>query len=766
MAISSPGIGSSLDVNGIVTQLMAIEQRPLSLLSVKEARLQGRLSALGQVKGSLSTIQTALGNLKDASQFSAFKATSSDTAVATASANGFADAGSYSLSVTQLATAQKLNSKGFAAADAVVGTGTLTLQFGTTGGASFSANGDKPAVNITIDASNNTLAGIRDAINGANAGVTASIINDGSGARLAISVKETGAANSLRITAADTDGNATDDAGLSQLIFDPTGTKRLNESQSARNATFSVDGIAINQAGNTVTGVLSGVTFNLLKEGTTNLTVARDSAKVQSAIEGFVKAYNDANKLLTDLGAFNPETKAAGALQGDSTLRTVRSQMRSLLGGALPFATGGLRTLSDIGLTFALDGSLALDSAKLQSVLNDPAKDVASLFAALGRPSDPGVRFASASSTVKPGNYALSVSQLATQGVVTASALLSGTIAAGVNDTLLLAVNGEAVSVALAAGSYSASGFAAELQSKLNGALSGASVSVVATGTGGSTAGSVVAPLLIDATNDTIDVTLNGTTRTVTLTQNTYLSATALAAEIQAKVNAAFAADGFAVDVTETAGVLTLRAANSFGTGSSLAINGLGANALLGAGRTTIIGTSGTLTITSNQYGAASSLSGLSIDATLVAPASIDTSAATGVNAAGTLGGETATGNGQLLAGTGTASGLSVLVTGGITGDRGNIAFDRGFAAQLDAYLTQVLGDDGLLSSRTSGIESSIQSIDRDREVIGQRLIQIEARLRRQFTALDTLIASMTQTSNFLQQQLATLPGASSGANS
>ncbi|HEY5763201.1 MAG TPA: flagellar filament capping protein FliD [Rhodocyclaceae bacterium] len=760
MAISSPGIGSSLDVNSIVSQLMALEQRPLTLLGIKEARLQSRLSAIGQVKGALSSIQSGLANLKDASRFSSFKGASSDATVASVTASTFAEPGTYNLDVTQLASAQKLNSQAFATAETVVGGGTLTLQFGSFNGASFTANSEKSAINLTL-AADATLASVRDAINGAKAGVTASIVNDGTGFRLAISSSQTGAAFGLKITASDLDGNNTDDAGLSRLVFDPAGTKRLNESQAARDAAFTIDGIAISQAGNTVTNALSGVTLNLIKVGTSTLSVSRDTSAVKSAIDGFVKAYNDGNKVLTQLGAFNAETREAGALQGDSTLRTIRGQMRSLLGGTLPFASGGLRNLSEIGLSFALDGSLTLDASKLQAVLDDPTKDVASLFASVGRPSDPSIRFGSATNAVKPGDYALSVTQLATRGTITASSLLNGVVAAGINDSVGLTVNGSVVNVSLSAGSYSAAGFAAELQSRINGALSGtaASVAVTATGTGGSLAGSAAAPLLIDATNNTIDVTLNGVTHTVTLTQDTYLSASAVAAEIQAKTNAAFAADGFAVAVTEAGGVLTISAANSFGTGSSIAVNGLGADALLGVARTATAGAAGTLSITSTNYGSTSTLAGLSVDASLVTPGSIDTASASGVDAAGTLGGASATGSGQVL----NAAGLSVVVTGGATGNRGSVSFDRGFASQLDTLLTSALSSTGLLESRVQGIQSSIDSIGDNRELIERRLVSIEARLRRQFTALDTLIAGLSQTSNFLQQQLATLPGASSG---
>ena len=290
MAISAPGIGSNLDVNNIVSQLMALERRPLQALDRKEATFQAQLSAFGTLKSALSTFQSAAAGLNDGSKFQAYKTTVGDSGIATASAANSAVPGSYALEVTQLAQAQKLVALGQASASAAIGTGTLTFEFGTIGGgtfdaqtgkytgATFSANG-AGAKTVTIGASNNTLAGIRDAINAAKIGVTASIINDGSGTpyRLALSVNDPGQAKSLKISVAG-------DAALSTLLAnDPAATQQLAETATARNAQLKIDGVAITKTTNTISDAIEGVTLNLLKTNVgsaTTVTVVRDSATI------------------------------------------------------------------------------------------------------------------------------------------------------------------------------------------------------------------------------------------------------------------------------------------------------------------------------------------------------------------------------------------------------------------------------------------------------------------------------------------------------
>ena len=481
MAISSAGIGSSLDVNSIISQLMAVERKPVTALDTKETSYQAKLSAYGSLKGALAAFQSAAQALSTPTKFVAQRAAVADATIFSASAGGDAAAGSYSVEVGLLAQAQKLKSSGtaFAAASSTIGSGTLTIDFGTYSGDNFTLNPDKSTKTISIASGQSSLAGIRDAINAANAGVTAGIVNDGSGYRLTLTSRDTGAANALRIVVADADGTHTDSSGLSQLMFDgrsSSGVQNLTQSAAAQNASVTIDGIVISKASNTITDAIEGVTLNLLKSSaagtTTNLTVARDSTGIRGAVESFVKAYNDSAKALADLSAYNATTKQAAILQGDSAVRSIQSELRRTLTSALATAGGGLTTLSDIGIAFQTDGTLKLDSTKLQTVVDDPTKDISTLFAAIGKPTDSLVSFASASSSTKAGSYALNVTQLATQATALGNVVLGGTttISTGLNDTLSLSVDGVAASVTLAAGDYTPAQLAAQIQSKINGA--------------------------------------------------------------------------------------------------------------------------------------------------------------------------------------------------------------------------------------------------------------------------------------------------------
>lgn len=492
--ISSAGIGSGLDVNLIVTQLMAVEKQPLTMLDKKEAGYQAQLSAFGTLKGAVASFQSAIHALSSVSKFQAINATSGDSTVYTASAASTAVAGNYALTVTQLAESQKLTSKVFTNVTDSVGTGTLTFQFGTISGGVFTANNAKAAQTFTIGSANSSLSGVRDAINAAKIGVSASILNDGTGNRLVITSNDTGLANSLKITVADTsDASNTDNAGLSQLAYDPAVSgvspqagKNLTETVSAKNAILTVDGITgINKASNTVTDVVQGVTLNLLKVSTApaTLTVATDTAGVQTSVEGFVKAYNDLNKVVSDLTAYDAKTKTAAILQGDSSTLSVITQIRRVLSDSLNGLKGNYTKLSQIGIAFQKDGTLALDSTKLQTAINSNYADIPGLFANVGKPSDSLVNFTSATSNTKAGSYALNITQLATQGALLGAAISLPVTLDATNNTLGVKIDGvQSNSITLATGNYTTSAaLTAEIQSKINGDTAFKAAGVTAT---------------------------------------------------------------------------------------------------------------------------------------------------------------------------------------------------------------------------------------------------------------------------------------------
>ncbi|MBK6972629.1 MAG: flagellar filament capping protein FliD [Sterolibacteriaceae bacterium] len=375
--ISSAGVGSGLDIEGIISGLMAVERKPITQIQTQQSGLRSDISAYGRVQGALSALQSATQSLKTGSAFAAAKAKSSDETILTASAASGAPSGSVSVEVSQLAKAQQLTKGGFASSSAVVGTGTLTLEIGSYSGPTFTADPEKAAKSITIDSSNNTLAGIRDAINNAQAGVSAVIVNGSSGAQLFVTSNDQGTNNAIRIQQGGGNG------GLAAIAFDNGATPGgLTEKTAPLDALLKVNGVDVTSSSNNVAGAVDGLTLNLLKTNVVSpatVSVAPDTETTQTNVGNFVKAYNDLNKILRDLTAYDPATKKAGELNGDPTIRSIQSQLRSSFSGVA--SNGGFGSLSEIGLGFGSDGALSLNAGKLAEALTNPTKSVSRIFA-------------------------------------------------------------------------------------------------------------------------------------------------------------------------------------------------------------------------------------------------------------------------------------------------------------------------------------------------------------------------------------------------
>jgi len=423
--VSSTG-ASGLPIDSLVTAQMQAEQQPITDIKTKISSYNTKLSAYSTLKSGLSTFQTAVDKLATAAQFNAQSVTASDATSISATANGTAVLGNYSVSVTQLATSQKLASPAYSSATDIVGTGKLTISFGTyaaaNGGtpASFTANSSKTDITIDITSSNNTLAGIRDAINAKNASVSASIVNDGTGNRLVITSKDTGEVNSLKISVADDDGNNTDTGGLSALAYDPlASSNNMTQMTAAKNALLTVDGMSISKASNTVSDVIQGVTLTLktVTSASNTLSVGTDTDTIQSSVQSFVDAYNALNTSMRNLTKFvSAGSTSNGALLGDSTARNIMVKLKSMLSASSPTATT-YKTLSDIGVSMGSDGSLSLDSTKLQKAITNNVSDVAKLFSPSATSTDPQVTFISSKDSTASGTYAVNITQLGGNGV-------------------------------------------------------------------------------------------------------------------------------------------------------------------------------------------------------------------------------------------------------------------------------------------------------------------------------------------------------------
>jgi flagellar hook-associated protein 2 len=469
--VQMAGISSStsLDVNSIVSQLMQIEGRRKTLLQRNESDYQLKLSAVGNLSSTMSSFKSALDTLRSASNFQSIKAASGDSTVFTASASSTAAAGTYNLEVTQLAKTNMLASGAYTDTASAIATGTLAIQVGT---------GSAKAV--TIDSTNNTLSGIRDAVNKAGTDVTASIINDGTGYKLLLTSNKMGASNTIKVTVdGDSDGNNTDAAGLSNLLYDPAGTKNMTEIQAAQSATMKMGTLTITKDSNTVTDVVPGVTLNLLKAqpGTpVSLTVSNDTSVVSSNVNKFVSEFNKLAKTMNDM------TGKGGSLVGDGIVRIIESEMRSVIGSAIPGLTSGLNSLSQIGVKTERDGSLSVDGTKLDAAIKDNFNDIVKLFAKVGSAADANISMTSSTSKTVAGTYAIDITQASTQGkIVGGTAVGSLIITSGSNDALNLSINGVSGSITIAGGTYASGGaLASEIQSKINGASAFSSAGISA----------------------------------------------------------------------------------------------------------------------------------------------------------------------------------------------------------------------------------------------------------------------------------------------
>lgn len=874
MGISSTGIGSGLDVDGIITKLMQAESAPLANFDQKAAALQQRVAALGKVSAAVGAFQGALTSLNSSSTFSALNASAGNKDVLSGSASADAVAGKYKINVTQLASAQSLitagkasmsatigsgakttvsfqfgsisggsfgvagsalgastatggisngsltlngtaittssttrsaaqlaeainaksdttgvtaragaassaanlfagfgnvtttatssyaltvggvqivsqagtgSSLGKAQIDAALGDGTVsaalaaanisftgsaaagTLQFTATdgsnltvaeviggtggatgglkgtglantgtsatttagvtlsskdgrqilvggtnpaaagltagsagsylGGAAFSQDGAQASGTVTLDAGDQSLQGIRDAINKAGIGVTATIVSDGGDNpyHLVLTSNKTGEKSSMKISV---DG---DPAIAALLGHDPGGVQGLTQTSAAQDTLLNMNGIDIRSSSTTVTEAVQGVSLDIKGTGSSTLDVTRDTAAVSTAVNNFVKAYNELNKTISSLAGYNAETRTAGVLQGDASVRSIQSQLRRQLGTAVEGLGGKLTTLSQVGITFQKDGGLAVDSGKLNKAVTENFAEIGGLFAAMGKATDGQIKFEKSGAATKPGTYGVNITSMATQGTLSSAAALSGSTTIASNTAWRVTLNQtDPVSetkiqeIKLAAGTYTNAQLASMLRAAING-------------------------------------------------------------------NTVFAGTG---DTVETK-----------------------------------VEDDGRLSISSSKYGEMSNIEIAAVSGTDPATLFGGATPVKGKNVEGTIGGAAATGNGQsLTAAAGSpAEGIQLSITGGLVGERGTVSFSKGFAFELNNLATSFTGKGSLLTSKTDGLNVTLKSIGSQRERFESRLETIEKRYRAQFTALDTALMSMQSTSAYLTQQLAAL---------
>ncbi|WDC26267.1 flagellar filament capping protein FliD [Escherichia albertii] len=378
-SISSLGVGSGLDLSSILDSLTAAQKATLTPISNQQSSFTAKLSAYSTLKSALTTFQTANTALSKADLFSATSTTSSTTAFSAITA-GNAIAGKYTISVTHLAQAQTLTTSttrddtktAIAASDSK-----LTIQQG----------GNKDPITIDISAANSSLSAIRDAINNAKAGVSASIINVGNSVyRLSVTSNDTGLDNAMTLSVSGDDT-------LQSFMSYGANSNGMEVSVVAQNAQLTVNNVAIENSSNTISDALENITLNLndVTTGNQTLTITQDTAKAQSAIKDWVNAYNSLIDNFSSLTKYtavdagsDSQSSGNGALPGDSTLRTIQTQLKSMLSNTV--SSSNYKTLAQMGITTdPSDGKLELDADKLTAALKKDASGVGALIVGDGK---------------------------------------------------------------------------------------------------------------------------------------------------------------------------------------------------------------------------------------------------------------------------------------------------------------------------------------------------------------------------------------------
>lgn len=362
--LSSLGVGSGLDVNGIISKLMAIESKPLNNLSTQNSQLNTQLSAYGQIKSDLDAFKSAASAIKDSGNYNAFKTDSSNSTAVTATADSSATTGAHTVNVSQLAKSEiQVGTESFASTtDALSLAGTLE----------FTQNGNTFSIDIDTDSS---LQNIKDSINNAsdNTGVSASILNDGSGNRLVLTAKNSGSANSITVAgdnAATLGFNNTARYDETGAEVDPTGSI----TQSAQDAIVTIDGIPVTKSSNSISDAIPGVTLQLKDVGNSTVNTTRDMTTITKSITDFAAAYSKLAKTINTLH------QKGGTLEADNTAISILGRLQSEFNTSANIAGSSISYLAQIGISFQKDGSLTVDNTALTSALNTNFNQTVSLL--------------------------------------------------------------------------------------------------------------------------------------------------------------------------------------------------------------------------------------------------------------------------------------------------------------------------------------------------------------------------------------------------
>ncbi|WP_430459812.1 flagellar filament capping protein FliD [Thalassolituus sp. LLYu03] len=471
-SIESLGLGSGVLTTDLVEQIISAEKEASTLrLDNRQTLVEAKITAYGEIQSLMSEVQSAASSLSSPSLMSSTTATSSDEDILTATTSSLSEPGTYSIEVLNTAKSHALATSSYSSFNEIIGTGKLVFTFGALtydGSGNVTGqdlNPDRTSKTLTIDDSNRTLSGIRDAINNADMGVTASIINDGSGYRLLMTSTETGAENAMRIEALDSSGNQLT-TGLAALAYneDQLATSDITQTSKGEDATLSVNGLTITRSSNSVDEVIKGVTLNLKNADVgknVTVTVAADTEKLTESIQSFVDAYNNLKSFVDDLSSYNSDTQEAGLLLGDSTMRNIMTQIRALISEPIVGLTGKYRSLTELGVNTNRDNEYLLDfdTTTFTSALSEDRASIIGLLSKSGTTTDSQITYVNDSVNTQPGTYDVVITQLATQAIYQGGSLdildfSSPVVIDDSNNNFRINVNGSNASIELTKGSY------------------------------------------------------------------------------------------------------------------------------------------------------------------------------------------------------------------------------------------------------------------------------------------------------------------------
>ncbi|MFQ5449198.1 MAG: flagellar filament capping protein FliD [Nitrospinaceae bacterium] len=393
---SISGLNSGLDTNDILTKLVALQRRPIDLVQAKRDAENQKLAAFQELKSRLQTFKSVVSTLNTQNRFLSTQGIFSNNSstdnnqVLSLTTTSQAASGTFSLTVNKIARESKLISAGFSSTTASVEQGTLEITVGNT------------TTKIAINSANNTLDGVRLAINNSGADVTASFLNDGSSTnpvRLLVSGTKTGKDNSVSLAI--------------KKGFLGGGTQELvsfTETQAAQDASLVVDGVSVTKSTNTITDVINGTTLNLQSAGSGTITLSSDLDAIKEKITSFVDGYNELTLFLNDQQFLNPDSLNTGLLFGNFTVQNLQQTIRNTVSAQVGGVSGTFNFLSQVGIRTQDDGTLKINDTDLTSALNTSVGNVSQLFSSLGTTTDNSVTFVGFTKETVAGTYDLRVS--------------------------------------------------------------------------------------------------------------------------------------------------------------------------------------------------------------------------------------------------------------------------------------------------------------------------------------------------------------------